>query len=224
MTGIRAALASAAMTDSSDFLFLSVQRLDLTGSDGVARAPLSARWPAGCVGVTGPDGCGKSTLLRMLAGERPVPRASVSLHLPGQALTPGEAEWSRHVFWCDPDATTLDGLTAHAYLAHHQHRQPGWDDAQAQAHLQAFQLVEHLDKPLYALSMGMRRKLRLAAAFASGAALTLLDEPWAALDLRSGRHVNTTLEVAAQQRHRLWVVAAAELPLALDPVLDLHLR
>jgi ABC-type multidrug transport system ATPase subunit len=212
------------MSDSSHILSLSLQRLDLLGADGVARAPLSARWPAGCAGVTGPDGCGKSTLLRMLAGERPVPRASVTLHLAGRTLAPGDADWPRHVFWCDPDASALDGLIAHAYLAHHRPRHPGWDDEALKAHLNAFQLVEHLDKPLYALSMGMRRKLRLAAAFASGAALTLLDEPWAALDLRSGRHVHTTLDGAARQRHRLWVVAAAELPLALDPVLALHMR
>ena len=51
--------------------------------------------------------------------------------------------------------------------------------------IQAFELTPHLEKPLYMLSTGSKRKVWLAAAFASGAAVTLLDQPFAALDKAS---------------------------------------
>lgn len=41
---------------------------------------------------------------------------------------------------------------------------------------------EHAGMCLYMLSSGTRRKVLLAAVLASGAALTLLDEPFATLD------------------------------------------
>jgi len=58
----------------------------------------------------------------------------------------------------------------------------------------------------------MRRKLRLAAALASGAALTLLDDPFAALDKRSGRQVMELLVDCADATHRVFVAAMHEQP------------
>ncbi|QNP48116.1 hypothetical protein [Diaphorobacter aerolatus] len=50
-----------------------------------------------------------------------------------------------------------------------------------------------MHKPLLALSTGSLRKLWMAAAWASGAAITLIDEPLAALDKPSMRYVQETL-------------------------------
>ena len=57
------------------------------------------------------------------------------------------------------------------------------------------------------LSTGSRRKVWLAAAFASGAGLTLLDQPFAALDKASMGVINELLQKAAGHPERAWVVA-----------------
>jgi energy-coupling factor transporter ATP-binding protein EcfA2 len=73
-------------------------------------------------------------------------------------------------------------------------------------------LGPHLAKPGYMLSAGTRRKVWLAGAFASGAAVTLLDEPFAALDKASIGFVLELLDDAAASSTRAWVVADYEAP------------
>jgi ABC-type Mn2+/Zn2+ transport system ATPase subunit len=84
-------------------------------------------------------------------------------------------------------------------------------------------LAPHIDKPLYMHSTGSKRKVWLAAALASGATLTLLDEPFAALDKSSIRRILELLQEAAQHTHRAWVVADYEAPpgVALAHTIDL---
>jgi energy-coupling factor transporter ATP-binding protein EcfA2 len=73
------------------------------------------------------------------------------------------------------------------------------------------------------LSTGSRRKVWLAAAFACGAPLTLLDEPFAALDQPSIRFVLSLLQAATTDPLRAWVLADYQAPpgLALACVLEL---
>ena len=73
-------------------------------------------------------------------------------------------------------------------------------------------LGPHLTKPGTMLSAGTRRKVWLAGAFASGAAVTLLDEPFAALDKASIGFVLELLDDAAASSTRAWVVADYEAP------------
>ena len=65
------------------------------------------------------------------------------------------------------------------------------------------------------LSTGTRRKLLMAAALASGAQLTLIDEPVAGLDRASIRYLCQALADTAQAPDRALVVAHYE---ALDGV------
>lgn len=146
-------------------------------------AGLSARVGPGLTLILGGDGAGKTTLLRLLAGEL-APRAGEVR----RAVAP-EA-----VFWCDPQSDRHDALSGEAYLALQRGRHAGWQAAALAHHVERFGLAGHLGKPLYALSTGTRRKLRLAAALASGAPLTLIDEPFAALDRRAVLHLLDALE------------------------------
>ncbi|MGK2899013.1 MAG: ABC transporter ATP-binding protein, partial [Burkholderiaceae bacterium] len=73
-----------------------------------------------------------------------------------------------------------------------------------------FALTPHLDKPLYMLSTGSKRKVLLAAALASGRALVLLDEPTGGLDAASVRCLWQALARLAQQADRAIVIASAE--------------
>jgi energy-coupling factor transporter ATP-binding protein EcfA2 len=62
------------------------------------------------------------------------------------------------------------------------------------------------------LSTGTKRKVWLTAAFAAGCSVTLLDEPFAALDRASIDFVNQQLQEAHAQRQGVWVVCDYDAP------------
>jgi ABC-type multidrug transport system ATPase subunit len=73
-------------------------------------------------------------------------------------------------------------------------------------------MAQHRHKPLYMLSTGSRRKVGLIAALASGASVTLLDQPFSALDQRSVLTIKAFLKEAAHAATRAWIVADYEAP------------
>ena len=76
---------------------------------------------------------------------------------------------------------------------------------------------------MYMLSTGSRRKVWLAAAFSAGATLTLLDDPFAALDRPSIAFTLAMLHKAATDPARAWLLADYQAPtgLSLASVIDL---
>jgi len=181
------------------------------GFDVGARAlleGLSFALQPGLTLVLGGDGCGKTTLLRLLAGQL----------APTHGRLQRRAELSCF-FFDEATAARHDAVMARAWLAAQREGfAASWQAGTEAALVAAFQLAEHLDKPLYMLSTGSRRKLHLLAAAASGAALTLLDTPYAALDGRSMRVLNELLCEAAAERSRAWVLADYALPAGLAGV------
>lgn len=193
----------------SDSAALSVAAPPLLQVEGLHwRAPFEGAPPlfaglglqagAGVLGVTGDEGRGKSALLRLIAGELRPDAGRIRIGAPAEALDPhalpaGDARLRERLFWCDPQSDRHDGRVARDYLAMQRQGRPGWSEAALAAQLEGFALHEHLDKRLEMLSTGTRRKLRLAAALASGAMLVLLDDPGAALDARSLRHLAEAL-------------------------------
>ncbi|HSI51289.1 MAG TPA: ATP-binding cassette domain-containing protein [Ideonella sp.] len=153
--------------------------------------------------VRGGDGRGKTTLLRLLAGE----------------LQPGSGRLHRQVQGLSferPAEEVHDPVQASAWLAARREVfAASWQAALADALVVDFGLAEHLDKPMYMLSTGSRRKVGLVAAAASGAGLTLLDTPFAALDARSGRRLSALLNEATVDPQRAWVLADYALPAGL---------
>jgi ABC-type multidrug transport system ATPase subunit len=155
--------------------------------------------------VRGGDGRGKTTLLGLLAG----------------TLKPGAGVIHRHaveVFFEQPSDPAHDAAVARDWLAALMPRFARWDDELACELIQSYGLQMHIHKPLYMLSTGSRRKLGLVAAAAAGAALTLLDTPYAALDAPSSRVLTRTLIEAAADQRRAWVLADGELPAGLASV------
>jgi len=116
------------------------------------------------------------------------------------------------VFWTDPKSTAFDQLTVAAYFNSLRPRYPQFDDRALADLIDVLSLSEHEHKPLYMLSAGSKRKVWLAAAFASGAAVTLLDEPFAALDMASINIVIERLAESARLSTRTWVLADYEAP------------
>lgn len=158
--------------------------------------------------LRGGEGRGKTSLLRLLAGE----------------LLPGGGQLLRRLpaagaLWYErPQDEAHDEAVAEAWLAERRARFPPWRDDLAQALVEALGLGEHLGKRMSMLSAGSRRKVGLVGAAASGAALTLLDQPWAALDARSGRVLRELLAEAADDPRRAWVVADYARPAELAEV------
>ena len=166
--------------------------------------------------IGGDEGSGKTTLLQVLAGVLP---ASGQLHIQGVNLAENPLAYRRKVAWLDSHDTALDGQTARQIFA-------ALTDCDADAlrsHIDGLALTPHLDKTLTMLSTGTRRKVLLAAALAAGAPVTLLDQPFKALDRPSIDYLLTVLTEAAQDPGRACVVADYEAPpgIALAGVIEL---
>jgi ABC-type multidrug transport system ATPase subunit len=171
-------------------------------------AGFTASLPGGVCLVLGGDGCGKTTLLRLLAGE--LMAQAGTLHIKGVPLAGDAQAYRQQVFWVDPRTSDHDQITALDYFALQRLRYPGFltaDSARLAELVAGLSLPEHLEKPLYMLSTGSKRKVWLAAAFAAGAVVTLLDDPFAALDKPSIAFVLRLLAGVANDPARSWVVA-----------------
>lgn len=159
----------------------------------------SAQMAPGLNWVCGDEGVGKTTLLRLLAGAL-APQV-------GQIQRPG----TDPVFWVDPRTEVHDQTVTREVLTGLLAPYPAVQPAQLAGWADALDLSAHLDKPLYMLSTGSRRKVWLLAALASGATVTLLDQPCAALDKASERVFWGLLAQALErQPHRVWLLADYE--------------
>jgi ABC-type multidrug transport system ATPase subunit len=155
---------------------------------------LSFTWPTGVNWVCGDEGRGKTTLLRLLAGDvQPTT---------GQVSTP-----EGDVFWIDLQGPAHDASTVQGCWDALRAAYPLWNDRILNDLAQALDMNQHLDKRLNMLSAGSRRKVMLAAALASGATVTLLDQPFTALDLGSIGIIQEFLYEAADHPSRTWIVA-----------------
>ena len=174
--------------------------------------------------VLGGESSGKTSLLRLLAGDQTAQAGS--LQIQGVFLQAQPLAYRQQVFWIDPRTDVFDTISATQFFEQQRAKWPGFLPAQAPAWgelLAGLSLVEHLDKPLYMLSTGSKRKVWLVAAFAAGAAVTLLDDPLAALDRASIRYVLQQLDAASRHTDRALVLAQYEAPAGLNlaQVIDL---
>ena len=132
-------------------------------------------------------------------GSSPVERPYQRPGWPSPRITVGGLNYVRMV--SNPRDPAWDAMTPEAMMAAQRALHPGLDLVAWQRHLAGFDLTPHLAKPMYALSTGSRRKAGLAAALATGAALTLLDEPCAGLDPPSLAYLARALNDAARAAH-----------------------
>lgn len=138
--------------------------------------------PPGLVAVTGDERTGKTSLLRGLG--KHLPALWLDLSLPGQDGQTPDQVW---------DALRQDC--------------PRWSMQLQQDLVEALGMDLHLGKTLHMLSTGSRRKVALVGLLASGAEVTCLDQPFAALDAASAGVIRDFLADVADHATRTWVVA-----------------
>ena len=184
---------------------LNISKLCLSYPDCVLLHDFSAQPANGLVLVRGGGGRGKTSLMCVLAGE--LAADAGHLQVGGVWLYEQPEAYRQQVFWADTRSTAHDALTCRDYLATVQRHYPAFIEARLHRAIEGLSLAPHLDKNIFMLSTGSKRKLYLAAAFACGAALTLLDTPFAALDKVSIRFALSLLAEAEQNRDKLWVLA-----------------
>ena len=148
---------------------------------------------AGVTAVIGDEGRGKTRLLHQLA----------------------EA-YQGQVFACDLKLPHQDNDTAQACWDAWQKSHPNFDAALLQELIDVLSLREHTHKQLFMLSTGSRRKVAIAGALASGAAVTLLDQPFVSLDAVSIQEVLNFLQDMSAHPTRAWVVADYTAPAGVD--------
>jgi ABC-type transport system involved in cytochrome c biogenesis ATPase subunit len=154
--------------------------------------PLPTSLPPGLIAVTGGERSGKTSFLRRLAGELP--------SLPGDVPHP-DAQW------LDLRLPAQDDETPQQVWDALRVRSPQWNAGLHQDLIEALGLLQHLDKKLFMLSTGSRRKVALAGLLACSATVTCLDQPFAALDSPSIRVIRDFLQDIAEHPTRSWVVA-----------------
>ena len=176
---------------------------------------------AGITYIVGGESCGKSTLLRLFSGDL-MPQAG-SIEVFGMSSKVNLASNKKHVFWTDPRTDAHDQISPNDYFDLHRKVYPEFDEALLLEVIEGLSLSDHVAKSIYMLSAGSKRKVWLAAAFASGAFITLLDEPFAALDKASINFLVERLQRVAQHEDRAWIIADYEVPPNLSTIFALNL-
>jgi ABC-type multidrug transport system ATPase subunit len=201
-------MADAHATAHSQFVAMT-----LIQAQGLTHGPihkLNCSWPAGVSWICGDEGTGKTTLLRLLAGDVQ-PTA-------GNVLVPEGG-----VFWLDLQGAQHDDITVQNCWDDLRCTCPNWQENVFQALTDDLAMRAHLHKRLHMLSRGSRRKVMLIAALASGAAVTLLDQPFVSLDAVSIRILQDFLQDAADHPARAWLVADYAAPAHMAAQRVLHL-
>ena len=190
------------LSDLAPDRFFSARHVTFSYPGRPVLTDLSFTLRPGLTLLRGGEDRGKTSVLRLIAG----------------SLTPDAGNVHRAaetVYFETPADPAHGAVVARAWLDAQRSRFPAWQPEVEADLIERFGLAAHIDKPMEMLSTGSRRKVGLVAAAASGAALTLIDMPFAALDASSGRVLTALLIDAAASADRAWVIADYECPAGL---------
>lgn len=134
------------------------------------------------VGLIGPNGSGKSTLTRVIMG---ILECDGEVRLDGEDPAARRAELLRRMAYVPQIAPQLATPVAEVLRTLCALRELPRSAVEESARGLDLSLTEISSRPFRNLSGGMKQKLLLSIALASGASLLVLDEPTASLDARS---------------------------------------
>ena len=140
---------------------------------------------AGIVGIIGPNGAGKTTLFKMLTGQEPSDRGSVTI---GDTVQMAYVDQSRDSL--DDDATVYEEITGGI-----EQMRVGSREVNGRAYVASFNFKgSDQQKRVGDLSGGERNRLHLAKLLKTGGNVLLLDEPTNDLDVDTLRALENSLE------------------------------
>ena len=141
--------------------------------------------------LVGANGAGKSTLMRMLVGitEPDAGRLSIC----GEDLSSGGPSTRRHLGYLPEELVLYERLTGKEYLELVAGLKDA-DTARITEELSFFELLPAQNKLVGGYSLGMRKKLGLAAAMIGSPKVLVLDEPLNGLDVEMMRKLRHRIE------------------------------
>jgi ABC-type multidrug transport system ATPase subunit len=140
--------------------------------------------------LLGANGAGKSTLIRMMTGLSEPDSGSVTVCGEGMARRALAAK--RHIGYLPEELYFYQRLTGREYLRLVAGLK-GADASGVAAEIEFFELSAVADKWVGGYSLGMRKKLGLAAAFTGSPRVLVLDEPLNGLDVEMMRKLRLRL-------------------------------
>lgn len=141
--------------------------------------------------LVGANGAGKSTLMRMIVGLSEPDEGRVTVC--GEPLRRRPLAAKRRLGYLPEELYFYQRLTGREYLRLVGGLK-GVEDGSTERELEFFELSAVADKWVGGYSLGMRKKLGLAAAFAGAPRVLVLDEPLNGLDVEMMRKLRERIE------------------------------
>jgi len=172
----------------------------------VAVDDVSLRIAAGEVyALVGANGAGKSTLIRMIVGLSAPDAGTVKVC--GEDVARPSANTRRHLGYLPEELLLYERLSGTEYLRLVAGLKGG-EAAQVAAEIEFFELKAVAEKWVGGYSLGMRKKLGLAAAFTGDARVLVLDEPLNGLDVEMMRKLRLRIERERSEGRRAFLISS----------------
>jgi ABC-2 type transport system ATP-binding protein len=160
--------------------------------------------PGEVYALLGANGAGKSTLIRMIVGLAEPDEGCVRVC--GQGVARHNVAAKRHLGYLPEELYLYDRLTGAEFLRLVAGLK-GCDQRRVAEEVEFFELSAVADKWAGSYSLGMRKKLGLAAAFLGAPDVLVLDEPLNGLDVEMMRKLRLRLR-SESERGRAVVVSS----------------
>jgi ABC-type multidrug transport system ATPase subunit len=176
-------------------IFIAVEQVTKRYGEIVAVNQVSLQVAGGQVySLIGANGAGKSTLIRMIIGVTEPDEGKVFIY--GEDLARRDPQTRRHIGYLPEELILYDRLTGHEYLELVAGLK-GARAAQITEELEFFELKHAESKLVGGYSLGMKKKLGLAAAMIGRPDILVLDEPLNGLDVEMMRKLR--LRIAGER-------------------------
>lgn len=160
--------------------------------------------------IIGSNGSGKSTLLQIISGFITANEGEVVHSSNGQSI-PIE-DWYKHQSMATPYLDLFEEFNVRETVLLHKKLKPL--RLEDEALMDQIDLNDHSEKPLKALSSGMKQRLKLALAIWSDTPVLLLDEPTSNLDQNWSKWFQESLK--SNQEGRLTIICTNSQPAELE--------
>jgi len=172
---------------------LEIQNLKAAyGKNQVLKGASLELAPGTAHGILGMNGAGKTTFFETIYGRKP--RQS------GQCLMNGQAIKKEQIAYLESESYFYPFITGKEHLELCSHQNPSF---KIEAWNELFQLP--LQQLIETYSTGMKQKLALLGALATGRPLIIMDEPFNGVDLQSSETIYQLIDHLKQQGHYLLI-------------------